>query len=79
MLQFSKRVLDRLGFQYFNRSLIFVLVDLEKLPIAPKKPYSFRLATKANRTWSSKCILKLPRDRSTGMDAATRTRGRKSP
>jgi len=46
MLQFSKRVLDRLGFQYFNRSLIFVLVDLEKLPIAPKKPYSFRLATK---------------------------------
>jgi ribosomal protein S18 acetylase RimI-like enzyme len=45
MLQFSKRILDRLGFQYFERSLIFVLADLDKLPIAPKKPYSFRLAT----------------------------------
>jgi GNAT superfamily N-acetyltransferase len=45
MLQFSKRILDRLGFQYFERSLIFLLVDLDKLPIVPQKPYSFRLAT----------------------------------
>lgn len=46
MLQFSKRILDRLGFQYFERSLIFLLADLDKLSIAQKKPYSFRLATK---------------------------------
>jgi ribosomal protein S18 acetylase RimI-like enzyme len=45
MLQFSKRLLEGLGLQFFDRTLIFVLVDLERLPSARPKPYSFCCAT----------------------------------
>lgn len=45
MLQLSQRLLERLGIQFFDRTLIFLLVDLNRLPRIPAKPYSFCLAT----------------------------------
>jgi GNAT superfamily N-acetyltransferase len=45
ILQSVKRFFNALGFVTFNRTLIFIILNLKDFPDDVKKPYSFHLAT----------------------------------
>jgi GNAT superfamily N-acetyltransferase len=44
-LQFIKRFFGKLGFEHFNRSLIFLVLDLKDIPDDVERTYSFHIAT----------------------------------